>query len=111
LLALELLAGVSMNENVRSFLVRFEGVTKLIALISGSSDPRAQSAGGDASGVDIVSVRFLVKTIANICVTNEKAKQIVKAKLMNVTVSGSHMKLVELAEQDEALRFYLGMLN
>jgi hypothetical protein len=111
LLALELLAGVSMNENVRNFLVRFEGITKLMALISGSSDPRARSAGGDLSGIDVPAVRFIVKTIANVCSTNEKAKQIVKAKLSGLTIAGSDMKLQELAEQDEALRFYLGMLS
>ena len=40
LLALELLAGVSMFENVRAYLVRFEGVSKLISLLSNSSDNR-----------------------------------------------------------------------
>ena len=111
LLALELLASVSMYENIRSFMVRFEGVTKLIALISGSTDQRARSAGGDMSGIDVQAVRFIVKAIANICSTNEKAKLIVKAKLSTLIIAGSQVKLADLADRDEALRFYIGMLN
>ena len=113
IIALELLAGVSVQESVRTFLVKFEGVSKLIALLSNALpvDHRAVSAGGDEDGVDLLAVRYIVKAIVNICATNESAKQAVRSKLNHVVIGSRQLQLHDIASRDEALKFYLSMLN
>lgn len=111
ILALELLSGVSMQDNVRSFLVKFEGVSKLLNLLVTTNDNRAVSAGGDADGIDLPAVRFIVKTIVNICSTSEKAKQLIKIKLRDLPMGNNNTFMSELAQRDESIRFYFGMLH
>ena len=111
LIALELLSSVSMQENVRAFLVKFEGVSKLIALLPTSSDERAVSAGGDQYGIDLNVVKFIVKTVVNICSTSEKAKTVLRSKLSNMCIGPNKIKMSDLIDRDEAIRFYMGMLK
>lgn len=111
MIALELLSGVSMHEAVRAFLVRFEGVSKLIAMLPNAIDSRAYSAGGNINNIDIVSVKFIIKTIVNMCTTSDKAKAAVKVKLNEISIGSSQIKIVDLIEVDESIRFYMGMLN
>jgi hypothetical protein len=111
MIALELLSGVSMHEAVRAFLVRFEGVSKLIAMLPNAIDSRAYSAGGNINNIDIVSVKFIIKTIVNMCTTSDKAKAAVKVKLNEISIGSTQIKIVDLIEVDESIRFYMGMLN
>ena len=111
LIALELLSGVSMQENVRAFLVKFEGVSKLISLIPVSSDNRAPSAGGDKFGVDLAAIRFIVKTVVNVCATSEKAKEVVRNKISSIQIGPNKVKMADLMERDEGIRFYMNMLK
>ena len=111
LIALELLSGVSMQENVRAFLVKFEGVSKLISLIPVSSDNRAPSAGGDKFGVDLAAIRFIVKTVVNVCATSEKAKEVVRNKISSIQIGPNKVKMADLMDRDEGIRFYMNMLK
>ena len=111
LIALELLSGVSMQENVRAFLVKFEGVSKLISLIPVSCDNRAPSAGGDKYGVDLAAIRFIVKSVVNVCATSEKAKEVVRTKMTQIQIGPNKVKMADLMDRDEGIRFYMSMLK
>ena len=111
LIALELLSGVSMQENVRAFLVKFEGVSKLISLIPISSDNCTPSAGGDKFGVDLAAIRFIVKTVVNVCATSEKAKEVVRTKMSAIQIGPNKVKIADLMDRDEGIRFYMSMLK
>jgi len=111
LLSLEVLSNVSVFSSVRLFLVRFEAVSKLLALLASANDMRSVSAGGNYGGVDISSTQFILKSIVNLCTTNEMAKRIVCDKLMKLKLGTDNVKFIDLAKNDEILTFYLRMLN
>ena len=113
LLALELLSYISVYLSARKFLVRFEAVSKLLSLLSTVGEYHITSAGGNPSGIDIACAQFIVKTVVNLCATNETAKKIVYRKFIALIIpSGKEtVRFADIAKTDDILSFYLGILK